>query len=40
MGRKERVQRWRAMMASVQDQDVVWWRETFTDALMREPQVA
>jgi trehalose 6-phosphate synthase len=37
MDRKERVRRWRTLMDNVVKEDVVWWRETFIDALMREP---
>jgi len=34
MPREERIERWQAMMANVQAEDVVWWRQRFTDALM------
>lgn len=33
----ERIARWRRLMDSVERQDVLWWRETFTDALLRAP---
>ena len=29
----ERKRRWRAMMNSVEQQDISWWRQTFTDRL-------
>ena len=29
----ERKRRWRAMMDSVEKQDISWWRQTFTDRL-------
>jgi trehalose 6-phosphate synthase len=29
----ERIERWRAMMANVEAEDVLWWRQRFTDAL-------
>jgi trehalose 6-phosphate synthase len=34
MGREERIRRWRALMDVVERQDVLWWRERFTEALM------
>jgi len=34
MPREERIRRWRAMMGNVEREDVVWWRQTFTQALM------
>ncbi len=34
MDRPERIRRWRSMMNSVQREDVIWWRQKFTDALM------
>jgi trehalose 6-phosphate synthase len=37
MSRKERIARWRKMFASVEKEDVVWWRQRFTDALMSVP---
>lgn len=37
MPRQERVRRWRTMMDNVTREDVVWWRETFTRALMDKP---
>lgn len=33
MPREERIRRWRAMMDCVQQQDVIWWRKRFMDAL-------
>jgi trehalose 6-phosphate synthase len=33
----ERVRRWRALMDGVQEQDVIWWRKRFTEALMSVP---
>jgi trehalose 6-phosphate synthase len=30
----ERKRRWRAMMDSIESQDISWWRQTFTDALI------
>lgn len=32
----ERIRRWRSLMDSVEREDVLWWRKTFTDALMGE----
>ncbi|WP_404711907.1 trehalose-6-phosphate synthase [Sphingomonas sp. MMS24-J13] len=29
----ERIERWRAMMVNVEAEDVLWWRQRFTDAL-------
>lgn len=34
MSRDERITRWRALMQGVQEQDVMWWRQRFTDALL------
>jgi trehalose 6-phosphate synthase len=34
---EERVSRWRAMKAKVDEEDVHWWRKRFTDALMAAP---
>ncbi|MBU3079438.1 alpha,alpha-trehalose-phosphate synthase (UDP-forming) [Sphingomonas quercus] len=34
MPRDERVRRWRAMMDNIEEQDVLWWRQRFTDSLM------
>jgi len=31
---EERIARWEPMRASVIEQDVVWWRQRFTEALM------
>jgi trehalose 6-phosphate synthase len=41
MPRDERVARWREMIGIVTEQDVVWWRRQFTDALLAvdEPPV-
>jgi trehalose-6-phosphate synthase len=36
MPREERVQRWQSMHACVRDQDVVWWRRSFVEALQGE----
>jgi trehalose 6-phosphate synthase len=33
MPREERVRRWQALMAGVQEQDVAWWSATFLNAL-------
>lgn len=33
MPREERISRWRAMFDNVQREDVVWWRQRFTEAL-------
>lgn len=42
MPREERIRRWQALYAKVRDEDVVWWRKRFTDALgsARQPQEA
>ncbi len=37
MPREERIERWKAMKANVDEQDVVWWRERFTEALLTAP---
>ncbi|MDB5715121.1 MAG: trehalose-6-phosphate synthase, partial [Sphingomonadales bacterium] len=34
MEKDERIERWRSLMDSVEKEDVVWWRQTFVDALM------
>jgi trehalose 6-phosphate synthase len=34
MGLDERKRRWRAMMDNVEREDVLWWRQRFTDALL------
>lgn len=34
MPREERIRRWRALMEGVEQEDVMWWRKRFTDALM------
>nr|WP_033920099.1 trehalose-6-phosphate synthase [Sphingomonas sp. 37zxx] len=36
MPREERITRWRAMMDNVVNEDVVWWRKRFTEALMAD----
>ena len=33
MSREERIARWRAMFDNIREQDVLWWRRRFTDAL-------
>jgi trehalose 6-phosphate synthase len=33
MPRPERIQRWRRMMDNIRDEDVLWWRRSFTDVL-------
>jgi trehalose 6-phosphate synthase len=33
MDRDERKRRWSAMMESIRREDVIWWRQTFVDAL-------
>lgn len=37
MPREERIRRWEALMRGVQAQDVMWWLETFTGALLSAP---
>ncbi len=37
---RERKKRWRAMMDNVEQEDVIWWRKRFTDALMGERATA
>lgn len=37
---EERIARWRRLHASVVEQDVMWWRQRFTDALMAVPAPA
>ncbi|GAA4777117.1 alpha,alpha-trehalose-phosphate synthase (UDP-forming) [Stakelama sediminis] len=34
MSRDERIARWRPMMDNVEQEDVIWWRKRFTDALL------
>ncbi len=34
MPREERIRRWRHMMDNITREDVLWWRQRFTDALM------
>ena len=36
MRREERIARWRPMMEMIERQDVLWWRQQFTDALIGE----
>jgi trehalose 6-phosphate synthase len=36
----ERKRRWRSMMDSIEGQDISWWRQTFTDALILPQPVA
>ena len=36
----ERIRRWRRMKAVVDEQDVVWWRQRFTEVLMGEQAAA
>ncbi|MGE3747163.1 MAG: trehalose-6-phosphate synthase, partial [Sphingomonadaceae bacterium] len=38
MPREERIRRWQALYAKVRDEDVVWWRKRFTDALVSASQ--
>ena len=38
MPRDERIRRWQALYEKVRDEDVVWWRRRFTDALDGEVQ--
>jgi trehalose 6-phosphate synthase len=38
MPRDERISRWRALMDNVEREDVIWWRQRFTDALLNVPQ--
>jgi trehalose 6-phosphate synthase len=33
---KERIARWERMNAVVQEQDVLWWRQRFTQAMIAE----
>jgi trehalose 6-phosphate synthase len=37
MPREERIRRWKAMFENIQNEDVVWWRQRFTQALLGEP---
>ncbi|HVF93883.1 MAG TPA: trehalose-6-phosphate synthase [Sphingomonas sp.] len=39
MPREERIARWRGMMAAIEKEDISWWLETFTTALMHPEQV-
>ena len=39
MKKPERIRRWRALMDGVEQQDVVWWRKRFTDALLGDAPV-
>ncbi len=36
MPKAERIRRWTALMDGVREQDVIWWRRRFTEALLRE----
>jgi len=36
MKREERIARWRPMMDMIEREDVLWWRQKFTDALIGE----
>lgn len=36
MPREERLSRWRAMYDNIQREDVLWWRQRFTEALLAE----
>ena len=36
MPRQERIRRWQALYANVRDEDVMWWRRRFTDALVAQ----
>jgi trehalose 6-phosphate synthase len=40
MPRPERIRRWRAMFDVICEQDVLWWRRRFTDALEQHEQLA
>ena len=40
MPREERIRRWEILNRDVQEQDVVWWRTQFTDALKAVPERA
>jgi trehalose 6-phosphate synthase len=35
MSREERVERWQAMFDNVRNEDVIWWRDRFIEALSR-----
>ena len=37
MPRGERIRRWQALLDVVREQDVMWWRRRFTDALAQAP---
>ena len=37
MPKAERIRRWRTLMEGVLAEDVMWWRQRFTDALMSMP---
>ena len=39
MPREERIRRWQALMENVANEDVMWWRRTFTEALTAEELV-
>jgi trehalose 6-phosphate synthase len=38
MPRDERIRRWRTMMDNIEQEDVIWWRQRFTDVLINAPQ--
>jgi trehalose 6-phosphate synthase len=38
MPREERIERWQALMDNVTREDVIWWRQRFTDALINLAQ--
>lgn len=40
MTREERIERWQALNANVQNEDVFWWLRRFTDALNEDARVA
>ncbi|HEX8639991.1 MAG TPA: alpha,alpha-trehalose-phosphate synthase (UDP-forming) [Allosphingosinicella sp.] len=40
MPRGERIRRWRAMMDNVEREDVLWWRQSFVDALQAAGRAA
>jgi trehalose 6-phosphate synthase len=40
MPRAERIDRWQAMIDNVVEEDVIWWRKRFIDALTAEPAAA
>jgi len=38
MPKEERIRRWRALMDTVEREDVLWWRRRFTSVLIGEEQ--